>query len=133
MKVAVLDTSALMRLFIPDGPVPAGLEDFLDSAWLAEANLCMPELTLAEAGQVLWRKEQSGLLRPKKAADILDAILQLPVEVVGHGGIIDDALDLARRYKVTVYDALFLALALERRGALFTSDKALEKVFDQIN
>ena len=132
MRVAVVDTSALLRLFIPDGPVPEGLEELLDDAWRAEATLCTPELALAEAGQALRRKEQSGALGSRKSLQILEAILELPLEIVGHGEIVADALDLARKHGVTVYDALFLALAVRRRAVLLTADRALEKAFARL-
>lgn len=125
MRVAVVDTSALLRLFVPDGPIPDGLEDFLDDAWRAEATLMTPELALAEVGQALMRKER--LIGRSRVDAILDAVLELPVEVVGHGELIADALDAARRLEITVYDALFVALATRRRCDLFTADRTLEK------
>ena len=59
MKTVVLDTSALMRFYIPDGPIPGDMEKIVESAWQAEAVLLIPELALAEAGQVLLKKQQS--------------------------------------------------------------------------
>lgn len=35
MNSIVVDTSALMRLYLPDGPLPDNLENQLDSAWKA--------------------------------------------------------------------------------------------------
>ena len=48
MKVIVADTSALIRLYLPDGPIPDGFEDYVDSAWRAEATIVVPELALPE-------------------------------------------------------------------------------------
>jgi predicted nucleic acid-binding protein len=125
MKVSVLDTSALVRLYIPDGPVPEGVEAALDGAWRGDEVLLVPELALAEAAQVLLKKEQGGLLSADEARGILEEILTLPLQVVGHADLISSAASLARRLALTVYDALFLALALERGAPLFTGDQTL--------
>ena len=62
MRAAVVDTSALIRLYVPDGPLPAGFEEALDAAWNAETVLLTTELALVEALQVLHRKEAAGFL-----------------------------------------------------------------------
>jgi hypothetical protein len=36
--IAVVDTSAVLRLFIPDGPIPDGLEAFFRGAVLFTAD-----------------------------------------------------------------------------------------------
>ena len=84
MTVAVIDTSALIRLYVPDGPLPARLEEVIEDAWRGDGALMMPELALAEAAQVLWKKEQRGLLTTEEVEEILDAILDLPIESLGH-------------------------------------------------
>ncbi len=53
MKIVVVDTTALIRPYIPDGPIPDGLEEHIASAWRAETTLIEPELVLAEFAQVL--------------------------------------------------------------------------------
>jgi len=57
----VVDTSALLRLFIPDGPVPAGMESALRHAERGNNLLLAPELILAEAAQVLLKNRKRGL------------------------------------------------------------------------
>lgn len=54
--IAVIDASALMRLFIPDGPVPRGLEAFFQGVE-SERNMAIaPELLMAEAASVIHKK-----------------------------------------------------------------------------
>ena len=125
MKVSVLDTSALVRLYIPDGPIPEGTEAALDGAWRGDEVLLVPELALAEVAQVLLKKEQARLLNADEAEGILEEILTLPLHVVGHTALISSAASLARRLDLTICDSLFLALALERGAPLLTGDQAL--------
>lgn len=131
MKTCVLDTSALLRLFVPDGPLPENLEEILDQAGRGDARVCMPGLALAEAGQVLRKKELAGVLSPADSREILDTILALPLEMVPDQTLVSDALDLARVTQLTVYDSLFLALALQRRATLITADARLEAAWNR--
>jgi predicted nucleic acid-binding protein len=125
MKAFVVDTSALVRLYVPDGPVPTGLEEAVDLAWRGEAALFAPALALAEAAQVLRKKERAGYLSADESDAIRAEILGLPIDFSGHRDLLDIAVPIARDRDLTVYDALFLALADERRAELITADEAL--------
>lgn len=132
MRIAVLDTSAIVRLYVPDGPLPNGLEDYIGAAWRAEVSILTPELALAEVTQVLRKKEQAGFLEPGVVDEILTAIMTLPLEIIGHYDLLPDALSLSRMKNLTVYDSLFLALAIKKDAILITADKRLEKAFSTI-
>jgi predicted nucleic acid-binding protein len=129
MKNIVLDTSALIRLYVPDGPLPDGLEPAVSAAWGGEIILLAPELALAEAAQVLRKKEAAGGLTSSEADEILTAVLGLPIEFIRHHKLVADAVALARRHDVTVHDAVFLALAQKERAELITADDRLEEIF----
>lgn len=128
MKSIVVDTSALIRLYLPDGPLPEDLEEQVHAAWNGNTLLLAPDLILAEAGQVLWKKQQAGLIDMKETDEILDAIMEMPIEIVAHRKLLPTALQLARKFSVTVYDALFLALSRIMRAELITADQELLQV-----
>ena len=111
MKVTVVDTSALLRLFIPDGPIPEHLEDRVAEAARHEALLLVPSLAFSEATQVLLKKERAGFLSPEEADLIRRAILAFPIEAIPDRDQIEAAHAIARREQLSVYDALFFALA----------------------
>jgi predicted nucleic acid-binding protein len=125
MKSFVVDTSALIRLYVPDGPLPPGLEEAVDLAWRGEAALFAPELALLEAAQVLLKKERAGYLTTEESTAVLGEIADLPLDLVGHRGLLGAAVALARERDLTVYDAVFVALAAARRAQLITADRAL--------
>ncbi|MSP59890.1 MAG: PIN domain-containing protein [Myxococcales bacterium] len=127
VKVAVADTSALIRLFVPDGPLPDGFESAIDAAGRGDLILLVPDLATAEAAQVLHKKEQGGLLKRVEADEILALLLALPFETVGHAPYLPRAVALARTHRLTVYDALFLAVATARHATLYTADAKLRK------
>ena len=111
----------------------SGFETFVEQSWRTEAILTAPELILAEAGQVLVKKEKAGYIKKSQVQEILSLILELPIELVGHRELIDKATTIARQKQTTVYDALFCTLALKRNGKLFTADDELRAVFEKIS
>ncbi len=129
MRIFVLDTSAIIRLYLPDGPIPEKLEECIKSAWKAESSLLIPELAIAEIGQVLWKKEQAGYIKKKESDEIINAFFELPIEILGHYDLLNDAISIARQHQITVYDSFFIALALKKNADLITADKKLEKTF----
>jgi len=130
---SVIDTSALMRLYIPDGPVPEGLETALQNAERGNDSLIAPELILAECGQVLHRKRTQKILTDEELNALLDSILDLPIRLFAHSDLLKSACDLAVELNLTVYDALFLALAKRHSAPLFTADGKLRHAADQLN
>lgn len=133
MKTVVLDTSALIRLYVPDGPLPKGLEEHIALAWQAEAVVIIPELALVEAAQVLWKKESAGYLESSEVDEICTCILELPLEIIGHYALLPDVFSIVRQHQLTAYDALFIVLAQKRKAGLITADQKLLKVFQNIS
>lgn len=130
--MVVVDTSALLRLFIPDGPIPEGLTRLLREAERGESALLAPELILPEAAQVLLKKSRQGLLTRVETEELLECIVSLPIKLFGHKALIRRASALAREHKLTVYDALFLALAEEKNAKLITADQILQKAANKL-
>ena len=125
---SVIDTSAFMRLFIPDGPVPDGLEEVLRAAERGDDVLLAPELLLAEVAQVIHRKRLERVLTGGEFTEVLDAIDAVPLRRVGHSDLMRPACEIALVHRLTVYDALFLALADNHNAHLYTADSRLTKV-----
>ncbi len=126
--IAVVDTSAFLRLFIPDGAVPSGLEDFIRGVERGQNIAIAPELMLAEAGNTANKKRRQGLLSHEEARDLLRLMRRMPIHYVPHGDLVEPALDLAEAHAVTVYDALYLVLARQKNARLFTADDRLARV-----
>lgn len=130
MKSFVVDTSALVRLYVPDGPLPDNTEEAMELSFRGEALVLVPELAWIEAAAVLHKKQRAGFLSSDEVDEIFGAISQLPLETVGHAELVSPALHLARTHGVTVYDAVFMALARDRQADLITADARLAKVWE---
>lgn len=124
----VIDTSALVRLFVPDGPVHPEAEAAFNRAASGADLLMAPQLLLAETANVLMRKRRRGELSSPELRELLQAVESLPIRYFEHQPLLIAACALAEDHELTFYDALYLALA-ERHGArLLTCDAELDKV-----
>ena len=123
--IGVVDTSALIRLFIPDGPLPNDFERFLRGVERGLNIAIAPELLLTEAANVLNKKHLTGELSEGESDQMLSEILTMPVRLFPHRPILVRAFELAKVHSLTVYDTLYLALAEEHGAVIFTGDRKL--------
>jgi predicted nucleic acid-binding protein len=123
--IAVVDTSVVIRLFIPDGPVPKGVEVLLQGVESGDHVAIAPELMLAEAANVLHKKQLRGEISGPEASELAHLIAGLPIRHFRHHPLIEGALELAVGQALTVYDALFLELARQKGARLYSADEKL--------
>jgi predicted nucleic acid-binding protein len=133
MNCTVLDTSAIIRYFIPDGPIPEQLEETLRLAAKAEMIAISPELAQVEFAQVILKKIRAGFLSTKEGKTILAAALDLPIIYLSHKEFISQAFLLAHEFKLSVYDSLFLEIARTKNCNLISADQELMRVFVRLN
>ena len=56
---------------------------------------------------------------------MLTDILRLPLRITASGSLVDAALQLALQTERTVYDCLYLALAVQEKAVMVTGDQRL--------
>lgn len=125
---AVVDTSAFLRLFLPDGAIPEGLDVFMRGVERGENLAIAPELMLAEAANVAVKKQRQGVLSSAEAAELVRLMRGMPVRYMSHGDLVVPAAAAAADLGLTVYDSLFLVLARQKAARLFTADDRLARV-----
>lgn len=125
--IAVIDASALMRLFIPDGPIPQGLEAFFHGVESGRNMALAPELLMVEAASVIHKKRRLGLLSDQEGMFLLTDVLRMPVRLFPHPPLLPLAYELAGQHSQTVYDSLYLALAVKKGADIFSADATLTK------
>lgn len=124
----VIDTSSLIRLFVPDGPMHPEVETAFNRAASGTDMILAPHLLLAEVANVLLRKQRRGELSQQELRELLQVIGSLPIRFFEHGTLLLSACGLAETHNLSVYDALYLALAEQHGARLITNDEALDKV-----
>ena len=126
--IGVVDASALIRCFIPDGPTAEGLDKALRQAESGDMVLFAPQLLLVEAGSVILKKQRKGGLSVAEGKEILGLVAQMPIRFVEHESVLAGAMQLAIEWNLSYCDAMYLALALDRGGRLYTCDEQMSDV-----
>ena len=126
----VFDTSVAIKTVITEADSPKAIrlrDDFNNGVH----QLLAPDLFPTEICNVLMMAERTGKILPGNAdAFFLDFLQDLPAL---HGAIplLPRSLEIAKQFRQTVYDCLYVALA-EREGCeLVTADDKLVKAVQQ--
>ncbi len=125
----VVDAGVLAAWFISEddgGPVGGeNAQALLELASRGRLALHTPELAFAEASNVLWKYVRLRGYPAAAAEKAVAALARLPLHAAGHGPLLPEAFALALRYGITVYDALYVALAARDGLPLVTTDARL--------
>ena len=117
--MVLVDTNIIAPLYVRSARTEAVEELFArDAVWRTEP------LALIELSNVLITYERARYITAATARDCLDraaAFLQPNLFRVGHQA----ALDIALNYRITAYDARFLAVAQQLGARLVTEDAKL--------
>jgi predicted nucleic acid-binding protein len=119
----VVDASVAVKWYVPEPGSPAA------AALLGgSARLLAPDLLVAEFGNTLWKKTRRGELKGDEGDAIVRAFLGAPpVAFYASTALLQPAWEMARRFRRTVYDALYLALAVAENCPFVTADAALAR------
>jgi predicted nucleic acid-binding protein len=78
-----------------------------------------------EIANALWKKIGRAELSPDDAAAVLRKLPSAPLQRHSEAVLVQPALDLARQIQRTVYDSLYVALAVQLGGRMVTADQRL--------
>jgi predicted nucleic acid-binding protein len=117
MKKAVVDASVVAKWFVPEIHSEAAVR-LLES----DITLYAPDLIGPEFGNILWKKVRRAEIGRAEAHEIMVAFAKLPFEIRPSSLLLSSAFELALELDRTVYDSLYLALAVAEDCALITAD-----------
>lgn len=118
----VADASVVAAAFLDDGPVG----DSARKRLAADPDIHAPHLLDLEVMSVIRRKATSGDVDERRAGFALTDLEDLPIVRYPHIAFARRVWKL--RHKVTVYDAVYLALAETLDCIFVTADEALARV-----
>jgi predicted nucleic acid-binding protein len=123
----VLDASVAAKWYLASAsePLLAQADAVLRSYLAGEAELIVPELFFVEFVNVFWKAERQGRCDSHTSRQAVRSILAHGLESAPIVPLLPDAAEVARRYGCSVYDGLYLALAIERSATLITADRRL--------
>lgn len=125
----VLDNSITMRWFFGDGKPQelAYAGKVLDA--MKTDNALVPATWGLEVANVIARAEAKALVTEARSEAFLEMLEDVDIEVdaATFSHALSGTLQLARRYKLSAYDASYLELALRLGAPLATLDEDLQK------
>ena len=124
MTSMVLDCSSVLAWFFEDERDADALR-LMDA--LAAARAHVPSLWPYEIANAMLVAERRGRLKADSIADGMEAMEALDIVVEPGKTIERELVELARQNSLSVYDASYLALAMQLKIPLATRDKSLKR------
>ena len=121
--VLVLDASVVAKRFIQEGD-SAKADKLLDAIEQGHWRAATPSLLRAELAHVLWKKKRRGYDRDM-AVYVFEEFDKFGFDEVSMDELFPHALEASYSYRITIYDAFYVALAEAIGGTLATFDKEL--------
>lgn len=87
-----------------------------------DVDLLAPDFLHVEVAAIVWKRVQRGEVTPEVAVQIPAELSQAPIELERATVLVPEALDLALETGRTLYDCLYLALAIREGCLLVTAD-----------
>ncbi len=79
------------------------------------------------------RKRRLDEISEAEGTQLLSEVLSMPIRYFSHRPLIPAAFDLALELRLTLYDAVYLALASERGATLFSADEVMQRAAKKIH
>jgi predicted nucleic acid-binding protein len=91
-------------------------------------DLCAPRILLVETTNALLKYVRAGVFHYEQLQECMFVVESTIAEFVLDGDILHPAAEIAYAEKQSIYDCLYLALAVQRRRPLATADKRLAAI-----
>ena len=123
MSVFVVDASVVVKWFLPEVHSEAARRLLsLPHHYVA------PDLLFAETANTIWKKVRRNELTADDGRRLVADVNGIAVDAVSCRALAEDAHALASAMGQTVYDCMYLALAVRLKTRSITADERLEAV-----
>jgi len=130
----VLDASFLVKLVL-DEEGSEEAERSIRNWILSGEGVCTVDLALPESINAIWRRNVlTGELDEEECKEAAEGLLSIlsRMDTYPSGELIMGALNTAMRHGITVYDSLYLALAIRKGADLATFDRELRDAASKV-
>ncbi len=120
MSVFVVDASVVAKWFFPESHTENSLR------LLADRNrLHAPDFLFAELDNVVCKRIRRGEINRVEGDRIREALRRFPIQTHSFLALLDPGYEIAVRSGRSVYDCLYVALAVLLDGKMVTADRRL--------
>jgi predicted nucleic acid-binding protein len=120
MRAVVVDASVIAAALFPETHSKAAR-----ALLVSGGRLHTPDLIHTEVANVIWKRHGRGEIDRRVAVDLLNDVIGLPLEIAPSDQLVPPALELAMQTGRTVYDCLYVALAVEIKAVMISNDRRL--------
>jgi predicted nucleic acid-binding protein len=123
----VVDASVAVKWCLPSlrEELVAEAEELLASSRRDEIRFLVPDLFWVELANALWKAVRRREISADNAAAAISFVRDLDIATAPSRDLVPQALTLAVSYGRTVYDSLYVALAMQAKTDLITADERL--------
>ena len=125
MSLVVVDATTAAKWSLKDETLVEEAVALLNRYGRREIQFIVPDLFWAEFGNILWKAVRRGRCTRAGAEVNLAAVKDLNLTTVPSVGVIELAFKIATCFDRTVYDSLYVALAVEAHAQMVTADEKL--------
>ena len=129
MSLVVVDASVAAKWFLPENG--EALVDqavaLLDQYDRREIQFVVPDLFYVEIASAIWKAVRVGRVSRAFGDQALELLTEREFPTVPSLKLLDGAFQIAADYGRTVYDSLYVALAVQTKSQLITADERLAK------
>lgn len=118
MSRLVIDASVLVKMFFEEEHSEASVRHVKQAT-----ELLAPDLLWVEAANVVWKRLRRGELDAADAPALIQEMLRVPIVTHRNFDLVASATILAADTGRTVYDCLYLALAIQENICVLTADE----------
>jgi predicted nucleic acid-binding protein len=118
MSRYVVDANVAIKWYLPE------VHDEAARRLLENGHtLIVPDLLFSECGNILWKRVRSGQMTKEEAQTVLQSLGSLDLDVSPSWPLVLPALEIACQTDRSVYDSLYLALAIREGTVMATADE----------
>jgi predicted nucleic acid-binding protein len=127
VSLVVVDASVAAKWFLPAKGETLTDEAFevLHKSVVGKTRFIVPDLFWAELANVLWKAVRLGRCSNAVAESGLASMLERNLPTVSSLVLLEAACRIATAFDRTVYDSLYVALAVQSKAQLVTADARL--------
>lgn len=116
----VVDASVAVKWVLPESDTDRAV-----TLLSADHQLLAPDLMQVEVANVLWKRYRRGELTAEDGTVLLTAMARVPVRRFADAPLLEAAFAIASTFGRSVYDSVYVALALREHARLVTADRRL--------